>query len=85
MLLDGPLDLQIFLCSFSEINEMLRTRKYELHCQMKYLLELLTVELEKKKLFVFTSNVYNTELISLNMFRSHLMEPYRDKSRWQSL
>ena len=49
MLLDGPLDLQIFLCSFSEINEMLRTRKYELHCQMKYLLELLTVELEKKK------------------------------------
>lgn len=82
MLLDGPLDLQIFLCSFSEIDEMLRTRKYELHCQMKYLLELLTVELEKKKkkLFVFTSNVYNTEL-DFTMFRSHLMEPYRDKSR----
>ena len=78
MLLDGPLDLQIFLCSFSEIDEMLRTRKYELHCQMKYLLELLTVELEKKKkLFVYTTQ----NLISLNMFRSHLMEPYRDKSR----
>lgn len=72
MLLDGPLDLQIFLCSFSEIDEMLRTRKYELHCQMKYLLELLTVELEKKKkLFVFTSNVYNTELD----FTKYVQEP----------
>lgn len=67
MLLDGPLDLQIFLCSFSEIDEMLRTRKYELHCQMKYLLELLTVELEKKKKnSLYLHQMYTTQnLISL--------------------
>ena len=60
MLLDGPLDLQIFLCSFSEIDEMLRTRKYELHCQMKYLLELLTVELEKKN-SLYLHQMYTTQ------------------------
>lgn len=68
MLLDGPLDLQIFLCSFSEIDEMLRTRKYELHCQMKYLLELLTVELGKKKqkTSLYLHQMYTTQnLISL--------------------
>ena len=39
---------------------------------MKHLLELLTVELEKKnQLFVFTLNVYNTELD----FTKYVQEP----------
>ena len=65
---------------------MLRTRKYGLHCQMKYLLELLTVELEKKKTSLYLHQMYTTQnLISLNMFRSHLMEPYRIKVDARSL
>ena len=65
---------------------MLRTRKYGLHCQMKYLLELLTVELEKKKNSLYLHQMYTTQnLISLNMFRSHLMESYRIKVDARSL